>query len=204
MTVPQRVLDIMHSPDLYLCGDPEMDEAQHEQMRLLHRLNASEPCSEERDRLLHEFFGEVGEGAWIELPVHANWGCNTHWGAHSYANFNLTLVDDGEIFIGEHVMIGPNVTIATTGHPIRPDLRERAAQFSAPVHIGRNAWLGANVTVMPGVTIGENTVVGACSLVTHDLPANVVAFGTPCRVVREIGEKDRDFYRPGMRIPEGV
>ncbi|KAB7790493.1 sugar O-acetyltransferase [Bifidobacterium leontopitheci] len=204
MSVPQHILDIMHSTDLYMWESGEIDEAQTAQMRLLHRLNLSEPGSEERERLMHEFFAEVGEGTHIELPMHANWGCSTHWGAHCYANFNLTLVDDGEIHIGDHVMIGPNVILCTTGHPIRADLRDRYAQFSAPISIGRSAWLGANVTVMPGVTIGERAVIGACSLVTHDIPADTVAYGTPCRPVREIGERDREYYRPGMRIPEGM
>ena len=91
-------------------------------------------------------------------------------------------------------MIGPNCTIITTGHPIRPDLREKVTQYSLPVAIGRNVWLGANVTVLPGVTIGDNSVIGACSLVTKDIPANVVAFGQPCKVYREIGEHDYVYY----------
>lgn len=118
----------------------------------------------------------------------------TYFGAYAYANFNLTLVDDGEVHIGEHTMIGPNCTIITTGHPIRPDLREKITQYSLPVTIGRNVWLGANVTVLPGVTIGNNSVIGACSLVTKDIPANVVAFGQPCKVYREIGEHDDVYY----------
>lgn len=204
MTVPQRVLDIMHTSGLYFCGDPDMDEAQLAQMKILHELNATMPGDPRRTELLHEFFAEFGEGAYVELPVHANWGCSTHWGAHSYANFNLTLVDDGEIFIGEHTMIGPNVTLVTTGHPIRPDLRERIAQFSEPIHIGRNVWIGANVTVLPGVTIGDNSVIGACSLVTRDIPANTVAVGTPCRVLREIGDHDREYYWRDRRIPDDI
>lgn len=204
MTVPQRVLDVMHTPGIYFCGDPQMDAAQQEQMRLLHELNATVPGDPRRAQLLHEFFAEFGEGAYVELPVHANWGCSTHWGAHAYANFNLTLVDDGEIFIGEHTMIGPNVTLVTTGHPIRPDLRERIAQYSEPIHIGRNVWIGANVTVLPGVTIGDNAVIGACSLVNRDIPANTVAFGTPCRAVREINEHDREYYWRDRRIPEDI
>ena len=204
MNVPQHVLDIMHSPGVYFCGDPDMDAAQLEQMRILHELNASEPGSERRSELMHAFFAEMGEGAYVELPVHANWGCGTHWGAGSYANFNLTLVDDGEIFIGDHTMIGPNVTLVTTGHPVRPDLRERYAQFSEPIHIGYNVWIGANVTVLPGVTIGDNAVIGAGSVVTKDIPADTVALGTPCRVVREINDHDREYYWRDRRIPEGI
>ena len=107
---------------------------------------------------------------------------------------NLTLVDDGEIFIGSHTMIGPNVTLVATGHPVRPDLRYQGAQYSLPVHIGENVWIGANVTVLPGGTIGDNAVIGANSLVTKDIPANTVAYGSPCKVIREINERDDVYY----------
>ena len=150
--------------------------------------------AERREELMRSFFAEIGEGLYLECPVYANWGCNTHWGSHCYANFNLTLVDDGEIFIADHAMFGPNVTIVTTGHPIRPDLRLQEAQYSLPVHIGRNVWLGAGVTVLPGVSIGENSVIGAHSLVTHDIPPNMVAYGDPCKPVRSIGVRDERYY----------
>ena len=172
MTVPQRVLDTMNSGLIYTCDDEEMIKAQKEQMELLYDFNATRPSQ----------------------MTQRNWGCNTYFSAHAYANFNLTLVDDGEVHIGEHTMIGPNCTIITTGHPIRPDLREKVTQYSLPVTIGRNVWLGANVTVLPGVTIGDNSVIGACSLVTKDIPANMVAFGQPCKVYREIGEHDDVYY----------
>ena len=107
---------------------------------------------------------------------------------------NLTLVDDGEIFIRSHTMIGPNVTLVATGHPVRPDLRYQGAQYSLPVHIGENVWIGANVTVLPGATIGDNAVIGANSLVTKDIPANTVAYGSPCKVIREINERDDVYY----------
>lgn len=195
MIVSQRVLDTMNSGNIYSCDDEEMQRAQAAQMELLYDFNATRPSEQSKRReIAEQLLGEYGNGAWIEPPLHANWGCNTFFGDHAYANFNLTLVDDGEVHIGDHVMIGPNVTITTTGHPIRPDLREAATQFSFPVTIGRNVWIGANVTILPGVTIGENSVIGACSLVTKDIPANVVAFGQPCHVVREIGEHDNVYY----------
>ena len=201
MTVPQRVLDIMNSGEVYAFDDPEILQAQADQMELLYEFNASRPSEPEHRRAIAEkLLGGYEEGAWIEPPLHANWGCNTYFGRNAYANFNLTLVDDGEVHIGEKVMIGPNVTITTTGHPIRPDLRERATQYSLPVTIGRNVWIGANVTILPGVTIGENSVIGACSLVTRDIPANVVAYGQPCKVVREIGEHDDVYYWHDRKI----
>lgn len=181
--------------DVYLPTDPRFFPVQAAQRDLQMELNATPMSNQKRKaELMTEFFGEAGEDLYLECPVYANWGCNTYWGAHCYANFNLTLVDDGEIFIGDYTMLGPNVTLVATGHPVRPDLRLKGAQYSFPIHIGRNVWIGANVTVMPGVTIGDNTVIGANSLVTKDIPANVVAFGTPCTVVRDINEHDDEYY----------
>ena len=193
--IPQNILDVMHNPGVYYCDMPGMGEAQTAQLEILYDFNATRPREASRRReLLERFFAETGEGLYIEPPLHANWGCSTHWGAHCYANFNLTLVDDGEIFIGEHTMIGPNVTLTTTGHPIRPDLREQIAQYSEPIHIGRNVWIGAGVIVLPGVTIGDNSIIGAGSVVSRSIPSNVVAVGVPCRVMREITEADKYRY----------
>lgn len=151
--------------------------------------------------LLTLAFAEVGNNTYIQPPYFANWGgAHVHIGSNVYANFNLTLVDDGHIYIGDKTMIGPNVTIATAGHPILPSLREKALQFNVDVHIDRNVWIGAGAIILPGVTIGENSVIGAGSVVTKDIPANVVAVGNPCRVLREIGEKDEKFYYKDRQI----
>ena len=123
-----------------------------------------------------------------------------HFGEWVYANFNLTLVDDGHIYIGDHTMIGPNVTIATAGHPILPELREKEMQYNVDVKIGRNVWIGAGAIIVPGVTIGDNTVIGAGSVVTKDIPANVVAVGNPCRVMREINDHDKKYYYKDKKI----
>lgn len=203
MTVPRQVLDRMQSGDVYLCDDEEMLAAQRAQMELLYDFNATRPGEmDRRMTLARRLLGFVGEGAYIEPPLHANWGCNTSVGNRFYANFNLTLVDDGMITIGDDVMLGPNVTIVTTGHPIRPDLRRAPTltQFSLPVSIHDGVWIGAGATILPGVTIGENSVIGAHSLVTKDVPANVVAYGNPCRVVREINEHDDVYYWRDRRI----
>ena len=145
--------------------------------------------------MLTDMFLEVGEGCYIEPPFHANWGgAHVRFGKYVYANFNLTLVDDSYITVGDYTMFGPNVTISTAGHPIDPTLREKVMQYNMPVQIGRNCWLGAGVIVMPGVSIGDNSVIGAGSVVTRDIPANVVAVGVPCRVLRGIGEHDRKYY----------
>ncbi len=190
------IWDKMHGRELYLPDDREIVQVQTACLDRLYDYNRTRPTEpEKRQALLKEMFAEIGEGCYLEPPFHANFGGrHVHLGSFVYANFNLTLVDDTHIYIGDHCMLAPNVTIATATHPILPALRERGVQYNAPVRIGRNCWLGTGVIVLPGVTIGDNTVVGAGSLVTRDLPANVVAFGTPCRVIREIGEQDRAFY----------
>ena len=195
-------MDILHSGELYL---PTGDDIMEEQFKCLERLydfNQTRPLEQEkRQKMLKEMFAEIGENCYIEPPLRANWGGHfVHFGKNIYANFNLTLVDDTHIYVGDATMFGPNVTIATAGHPILPELREQAYQFNMPVHIGRNCWLGAGVIVMPGVTIGDNTVIGAGSVVTKDIPANVVAVGNPCRVMREIGEHDREYYFRNRKI----
>lgn len=157
--------------------------------------------NERLTELLKLSFAEVGEDTFIQPPYYANWGgAHVHLGSGIYANFNLTLVDDGHIYIGDKTMIGPNVTIATAGHPILPSLREKAMQYNIDVHIGKNVWIGAGAVVLPGITIGDNSVIGAGSIVTKDIPANVVAVGNPCRVMREIGKHDEEFYYKDRRI----
>lgn len=192
----------MHTSELYLPGDPEIMAAQARCLELQYEYNATRPSEgEKRAALLKEMFAEIGEGCYIEPPLHANWaGHFVHFGKGIYANFNLTMVDDTDIYVGDHTMFGPNVTIATGGHPVLPELREQGYQFNAPVHIGRNCWIGAGAILLPGVSIGDNTVIGGGSVVTKDIPANVVAVGNPCRVLREIGEHDREFYYKDLRI----
>ena len=152
--------------------------------------------------LLKQMLAEVGENCYIEPPFHANWGGrHVHFGKNVYANFNLTLVDDTHIYVGDCTMFGPNVTVCTAAHPVLPELREKGLQYNAPVRIGRNCWIGAGAIILPGITIGDNSVIGAGSVVTKDVPVNVVAVGNPCRVLRPIGEKDRTFYFRDQRIP---
>ena len=147
------------------------------------------------EELMPLMFAEVGEGCYIQPPFYANWGGHhVHLGKGVYSNFSLTLVDDGHIYIGDHTMIAPNVTIATASHPINPAMREKALQYNRDVHIGKNVWLCTGVIVLPGVSIGDNSVIGAGSVVTRDIPANVIAVGNPCRVLREIDERDDKHY----------
>ena len=190
--------------ELYLPTDPELQKEQAECMELLYDFNATRPSeSEKRRELLEKMFAEIGEGCYIEPPFRANWGGrHIHFGKNVYCNFNFTAVDDSHIYVGSYTMIGPNVTIAAGGQPIMPELRLKAYQYNMPVHIGENCWIGAGTIVVPGVTIGDNTVIGAGSVVTKDIPANCVAVGCPCRILRQIGDKDMEFYFKDRKIPD--
>ncbi len=192
----------LHNGMLYVCSD---EEIMKEQLRCLDRLydyNMTRPTeAKKRSDMLREMFAEIGEGCYIEPPLHANWGGkHVHFGKNVYANYNITFVDDTHIYVGDSTMFGPNVVLATAGHPILPELREQVYQYNLPIHIGKNCWLGAGVIVLPGVTIGDNTVIGAGSVVTKDIPANVVAVGNPCKVLREINDHDKEFYYRDRRI----
>lgn len=180
----------------YHYDDPSIMGGQLEYQEKLWEFNQTHPTDQAgKQRLLKEMFAEIGEGCHVETPAHANWGFHhVHMGRGVYCNANFTCVDDGDITIGDWCMFGPNVVIATAGHPVLPILREHHYVYAIPVVIGRNVWVGANVTILPGVTIGDNTVIGAGSVVTHDIPVDSVAYGAPCQVVRPIGEQDREYY----------
>ena len=192
MTIQEK----MHNTALYLPNDPEIVVEQTRCLEKLYDYNATRPGEgEKRTALLREMFAELGENCYIEPPLHANFGGrHVHFGNNVYANFNLTLVDDTHIYVGDCTMFGPNVTVATAGHPILPELRAQGYQYNAAVHIGKNCWIGAGAVILPGVTIGDNVVVGAGSVVTKDLPDNVVAVGNPCRVLRPVNEHDKQYY----------
>ena len=200
------IIEKMHSTKLYLPSDPEIANEQQKCLNRLYDFNQTRPTElKKREAMLKEMFAEIGDGCYIEPPFHANWGGrHVHFGNHVYANFNLTLVDDTHIYIGSHTMIGPGVIIATAGHPVLPILRAQEYQYNAPIHMGSNCWLGAGVIVLPGVTIGDNTVIGAGSVVTKDIPSDVVAVGAPCRVMRPIGERDKEFYFKDKRIGDDI
>lgn len=192
----------MHTGELYNCTDEELLIEQSKCLERLYDFNATRPSEvEKRKQLMEQMFAEIGDDCYIEPPFHANWGGkHVHFGKGIYANFNLTMVDDTHIYVGDHTMFGPNVTVATAGHPIVPHLRENVTQFNMPVHIGRNAWIGAGAIIVPGVKIGDNTVIGAGSVVTKDIPSNVVAVGNPCRVLREINDHDKEYYYKDRKI----
>lgn len=200
MTIQEK----QHNGEIYQPMDEEITRQQMVYLDNLRLYNEIPHVQmDRREAMLRQMFAEVGEGCYIESPFYANFGGHhVHLGNNVYTNFNLTLVDDTHIYIGDCTMIGPNVTIATAGHPIEPGLRSRGLQYNMPVHIGKNCWLGAGVIVMPGVTIGDNTVIGAGSIVTRDIPPNVVAVGNPCRVMRPVGERDRQYYFRDRKVPQ--
>lgn len=192
----------MKTNRLYYCDDPVLIAEQVKYLDKLFLFNNLPPSKQdEKQALLKEMFAEIGNGCYIETPFHANWGGkNVHFGKNVYANFNLVLVDDDDIFVGDNVLFAPNVTISSGTHPIHPKLRREQAQYNLPIRIECNVWIGANSIVLPGITIGENSVIGAGSVVTKDIPANVIAVGNPCKVLRSIDERDMEYYHKEFKI----
>ncbi|MFT3786647.1 MAG: sugar O-acetyltransferase [Tepidisphaeraceae bacterium] len=177
----------MLAGDQYIADDPDLFRESNRAAALTHHFNT---CAGDdnagRDRILRELLGSVGEGTTFRPPFRCDYGYQTHVGARTFANWGLICLDVGRITIGDDVQIGPNVQLLTATHPIEPEPRRNKWEGSKPISIGNNVWLGGGVIVCPGVTIGDNTVVGAGSVVVKDLPANVVAVGNPARVIRKI------------------
>ena len=194
--------DKLHTGEIYLPNDPEIMKEQLKCLDRLYDFNQTRPTElDKREKMLKEMFAEIGERCYIEPPLRTNFGGkHVHFGNDVYANFNLTLVDDTHIYVGDNTMFAPNVIVATAAHPILPELRVQGLQYNMPVHIGKNCWIGAGAIILPGVTIGDNTVIGAGSVVTRDIPANVVAVGNPCRVMRPISDHDREYYFRDRKI----
>lgn len=179
--------ELMLAGELYLADDPELHAAAVAAQRLAHELNAMDPGDADgRTAVLQRLLGGIGEGTDVRSPFHVDYGTHTTIGARTFANYGLVCLDVARITIGDDVQIGPNVQLLTPTHPIEPGPRREKWEAALPIAIGDNVWLGGGVVVCPGVTIGENTVVGAGSVVTRDLPANVVAVGNPAKVLRTI------------------
>lgn len=182
----------MHTGELYLPEDEEIMKEQTKCLDKLYDFNRTRPTEgAKRQQMMKEMFAEIGENCYIEPPFYTNFGGrHIHFGKNVYCNFNVTMVDDTHIYVGDDTMFGPGVIVATAAHPIRPELREQRYQYNKPVTIGKNCWIGGGAVILPGVTIGDNTVIGAGSVVTKDIPANVVAVGNPCKVLYEISESE--------------
>lgn len=182
----------MRAGELYPGDDPELNRELDRRQAMLAALNTIPPQrAAERQAALGELLAEIGEGTFIRSPFHCDYGDGIRIGARAFVNFNCTMLDGAPIAIGDECMIASGVQLITATHPIDPVARRAAWEQALPVTIGAGVWLGAGAIVCPGVSIGENTVVGAGSVVTKDLPAGVVAYGNPARVAREIEDRDR-------------
>ena len=172
-----------------------LSEERMENKKRIYRYNSLSPeQGEEQAALIKEIIGKCGENIWIETPFHCDYGWNIEVGENFFANYNLTILDVGKVVIGKNAQIAPNVSIYTAGHPVHPDSRNTGYEYGIGVTIGDNVWLGGNTGINPGVTIGNNVVIGAGSVVTKNLPDDVIAVGNPCRVLRKITEEDRKYY----------
>ncbi len=178
-----------------------LSEERLENKKRIYRFNNLPPeCEEEQTELLREILGKTGRNVHIEAPFHCDYGYNIEVGENFFANYNFLVLDVGKVRIGKNAQIAPNVSIYTAGHPVHPDSRNSGYEYGIDITIGDNVWLGGSVCILPGVTIGNNVVIGAGSVVTRDIPDNVVAAGNPCRVLRKITEEDRCFYYKDRRF----
>lgn len=178
-----------------------LSEERLENKKKIYKYNNLEPGDfEAQDRLIKEILGKTGKNINIEAPFHCDYGYNIEVGENFFANYNLTILDVEKVIIGDNAQIAPNVSIYTAGHPVHPDSRNSGYEYGIAITIGDNVWIGGNTCILPGVTIGNNVVIGAGSVVTKDIPNNVIAAGNPCKIIREITEKDRDFYYRDRRF----
>lgn len=191
----------MNQKDRMLAGLPYkawldgLAEERMENKKKIYEYNHCLPDENEKiDKLIREILGKAGTDIHIEAPFHCDYGKNIEVGDNFFANYNCTILDVGKVLIGNNVQFAPNVSLYTAGHPIHPDSRNSGYEYGIGITIGDNVWLGGNVVVNPGVKIGNNVVIGSGSVVTKDIPDNMIAVGNPCKVIREITEEDRKYY----------
>ena len=183
-------------------GRELFDERQHAKMELF-KFNQLDPTKiKARNQIIKGLFGKTTSKFFIEPPFRCDYGYNIEIGDNFYANYNLTILDCCKVSIGDNVMFAPNVSLFTAGHPIHATPRNEGWEYAFPITIGNNVWIGGNTVINPGVSIGDNTVIGSGSVVTKDIPANVVAVGNPCRVIKEITDTDKAYYFKNLTLAE--
>ena len=181
--------------------DEELLALHNNSKRITRLLNSTLETERARRReLVQELFASAGEGAYIEPPFYCDYGVNTSVGKNFYCNYDCVFLDCGKITVGNNVMLGPKVALYAVNHAIDPAVRSQGHDYPVPITIGSNVWIGGSVVVCPGVTIGDNTVIGAGSVVTKDIPSNVVAAGNPCRVIRPITQEDTDYWNRQLEL----
>ena len=185
----------------YLANGSELVGERLFAKELLFQFNNSRPVEvEARNAILQKLFGKTGANFYVEPPFRCDYGYNIEIGDNFYANYNLVILDCASVKIGDNVFIAPNVGIYTAGHPIHSDLRNQELEFALPIEIGNSVWIGGNVVINPGIKIGDNTVIGSGSVVTKNIPPNVVAVGNPCKVLRSITEDDKSYYYKRFKV----
>ena len=172
----------------------ELRDIKHKAHTLCQKFNTIDEYDEDRLSIIKEFIGNIGEKYYFQGPIQFNYGSHTFIGENFFSNFNLTVMDDARIYIGDNVMFGPRVSVFTAGHPIDADVRITGLEFGKEIKIGNNVWIGGNTVITPGVKIGDNVIIGAASVVTKDIEDNVIAVGKPCKILRKITEKDKIYW----------
>ena len=179
----------------YIASDSELSKERIQAQTSCFRINSLSPhLVEERNYIFRKLLRATKENFYIEPPFHCDYGYNISIGKNFYANYNCVILDCAEVLIGDNVMLAPNVSIYTAGHPLDATKRNEGWEYAIPVSIGNNIWIGGNTVINPGISIGDNTVIGSGSVLTKDIPKNVIAAGNPCKVIREITEEDKNYY----------
>ncbi len=187
----------------YFANTKEIAQLRLNAQRICHRYNQVDPKNyKERKSIIKQLFSSTTKMFLIEQPFYCDYGFNIEIGNNFYANYHLTILDGAPVQIGDNVMLGPNVSIYTAGHPIHHEIRNTSLEYALPVIIGDNVWVGGNVVINPNVTIGDNTVIGSGSVVTKNIPSNVVAAGNPCKIIRKITTEDKEYYYQKRKISE--
>ncbi|MCB2294606.1 sugar O-acetyltransferase [Clostridium algoriphilum] len=191
---------MLHGKPYKASGEELVSERQYAKEMIFdyNMLHPNEDCK--KNEIIKGLFHNIGKNFYIEPPFRCDYGYNISVGENFYTNYNCTILDCAKVTIGNNVMIAPNVSIFTAGHPIHPELRNQSIEYAFPINIGNDVWIGGGVIVNPGITIGDNVVIGSGSVVTKDIVSNSIAVGNPCRVIREITNDDKQYYFKKLKI----